>query len=62
MKKYIAAAMKSIPIIPYIHRAPSRLNFFTRNRIFSVVKNHSQSNSDANSAVRPTNRNMACIM
>ena len=54
--------MKSTPIIPYIHRAPLRLNLLTRNRVFSAVKNHSQSSSDANKAVMPASRNMTCIM
>ena len=54
--------MKSTPIVPYIHRAPLRLNFFTRYRVFSVVKNHSQFNSDASSAISPASRNMACMM
>ena len=54
--------MKSTPIIPYIHRAPLRLNLLTRNRVFSAVKNHSQSSSDANKAVRPASRNMTCMM
>lgn len=54
--------MNSTPTVPYIQRAPLRLNFFTRYRVFSVVKNHSQSNSDASRDVRPASRNMACMM
>ena len=61
-KKYIAAAISIIPMVPYIHRAPLRPNFFTKKRQLSAVKNHSQLNNDANSAIAPVNRNIACTM
>ena len=61
-KKYIAAAISNRPIMPYIHRAPLRPNFFTAKRALSAVKNHSQSNSADSNDNAPASRKMPWTM